>query len=153
MKETDGLLGDWWFSIGKWQLPAVFITLTVFYAMRHFIDGNNAGAALVVVLVLALFTVIFCGFMLGAAATAFSVTLSAIAVALAVAIFNINEPGTAGGLVVAVLALSFAFFAVGLYTELDFKDTGMKKSAIYIFCTSEFIVTLLPILGTMRGWW
>ncbi|MFH0891236.1 MAG: hypothetical protein V1867_00480 [Candidatus Falkowbacteria bacterium] len=129
--EEKSVLKTWWSVLGKWQLLAVVITLAVFCIARHITGDNNISAFVAVVFV---------------AFATFAASLTTFAAAFVAVVFAITSGTTFAA---ALLVAAFIVAAALIITE----DLKISKKTVYLSCVAEFAVILLPILGTVQGWW
>ncbi|OGF36892.1 hypothetical protein A2468_07980 [Candidatus Falkowbacteria bacterium RIFOXYC2_FULL_46_15] len=124
-------LKNWWSVLGKWQVLTIFAVLAVFFITRH-ITGDNRTAAFT--------AVVFAGFI------AFVASLTVFAVAATAVAFAVASGTT---FVTTLFVAAFLAAAVFVITE----DLKIGKKTVYLSCAAEFVVILLPIFGTVQGWW
>jgi len=137
--EEKNDLKTWWSALGKWQVLITILVLAVFFITRHITGDNNIAAAVVA------FTAAAAAFAAAFAATA----ATAIATVAALVVFAtvITFATFAAAIILAVFAAVIALvFATA-------ENQRINKKMVYLSCAAEFVVILLPILGTVRGWW
>ena len=75
-----------------------------------------------------------------------------LAVVIALAVFYITRH--IRGDYVALAAAALAATAVASVASVVVTEVfKISKKIVYLSCTAEFVVILLPILGTVHGWW
>ncbi|OIO53552.1 hypothetical protein AUJ78_00090 [Candidatus Peregrinibacteria bacterium CG1_02_41_10] len=135
-------LGLWWSMVGKWQTLMVVITLAIFFTILQIIGGEMGKV---------IFAVATTTFVIALITPALSAIVAALS-ATSVAIFTIIIPAV----IATIFAVITVFVAIAVVFTLAYdedKNINISKKTLQFSYVAEFVVILLPILGTILNWW